>query len=86
MLTYIHVYTIVYIQGYINQHTKRGENMKTRNEITNKIDSLMAMLNSGIHNDNIGADTIEHLCCQIDALLWVIDDKSGAPLICDREN
>lgn len=25
MLTYIHVYTIVYIQGYINQHTKRGK-------------------------------------------------------------
>jgi hypothetical protein len=62
---------------------ERGDNMKTYHEITDKIERLMnAMYEDGFEADN--GEDIEHserVKCQIDALLWVIDDTSGAPLI-----
>lgn len=54
--------------------------MKTRNEITNKIDSLMALLEKEKERERR-----ENICCQIDALLWVIGDASGAPLLDNKE-
>lgn len=54
--------------------------MKTRNEITNKIDLLMALLEK-----EKDAEKRENICCQIDALLWVIGDASGAPLLDQKQ-
>lgn len=53
--------------------------MKTRNDITTKIDELMELLTTE-------RDPIKHenICCQIDALLWVIGDNSGKALIDER--
>ena len=50
--------------------------MRTRNEITSKIDKLLSLL-----ENERDIEKHENICCQIDALLWVIEDESGAPLI-----
>ena len=56
--------------------------MKTPNEIKNKIDSLRALLEKAKGSDR---EYRENIMCQIDALLWVIGDRSGAPLIDEWE-
>lgn len=57
--------------------------MKAYNEITDKIERLMnAMYEDGFEADNDeDIERSERVKCQIDALLWVIGDTSGAPLI-----
>ena len=59
--------------------------MKTWSEITNKIDELMDKVTDLKHETGNGtrsaaiynAAEIEAVCNQIDALLWVIGDRSG---------
>jgi len=58
---------------------ERGDNMKNRNEITNKLNRLFEILMT-----EKDTEKNENICCQIDALLWVIDDRSGAPLLDER--
>jgi len=53
--------------------------MKNRNEITNKLNRLFEILMT-----EKDTEKNENICCQIDALLWVIDDRSGAPLLDER--
>lgn len=57
--------------------------MKTYHEITDKIERLMnAMYEDGFEADNDeDIERSERVKYQIDALLWVIGDTSGAPLI-----
>ena len=61
--------------------------MKTSTEIRNKIDRLF----DAIYPDTFEAtndkdiERAEQVKCQIDALLWVIGDRSGAPLIDEWE-
>lgn len=54
--------------------------MKNYSDIHTKIDTLMDCLNTAIHNES-GAAVIDQICAQIDGLLWVIGDTSGAPLM-----
>lgn len=57
--------------------------MKTYGEITDKIEKLFNVLYlDGFEADNDeDIERSERVKCQIDALLWVIGDRSGAPLI-----
>ena len=50
--------------------------MRTIDEIKKRIDNLM-MFEAIEANE----ETAERMRCQIDALLWVIGDESGAPLL-----
>ena len=50
--------------------------MRTTDEIKKRIDNLMMF--EEIETDEKIA---ERMRCQIDALLWVIGDESGAPLL-----
>ena len=54
--------------------------MRDANEIKTKIDNLMALLEKEREREHR-----ENIMCQIDALLWVIGDRSGAPLIDEWE-
>lgn len=47
--------------------------MRTENEIRRKIDSLLDVGRDNVNNH----EYYEAICCQIDALLWVIGDESG---------
>ena len=53
--------------------------MRERNEITHKIDQLLALL-----ENERDIEKHENICCQIDALLWVLGDRSGAALLDER--
>lgn len=50
--------------------------MKNINEIKSRIDRLMEF-----ESIETNEETAERMRCQIDALLWVIEDESGAPLL-----
>ena len=50
--------------------------MKTRQEIERKISELMEKI-SGMSSSS---EQYENICNQIDALLWVIGDRSGKPV------
>ena len=50
--------------------------MRTTDEIKKRIDNLMMF-----EEIETNEETAERMRCQIDALLWVIGDESGAPLL-----
>lgn len=60
---------------------KRGLNMKSEREIHEEIYKLMDMQSEV----KCGKAKRAQICCQIDALLWVIGDNSGLPLFTERE-
>lgn len=55
--------------------------MKTKSEIKEKINTLADTLADLKTHDLI---TAEQIACQIDMLLWVIEDKSGLPPLDER--
>lgn len=55
--------------------------MKTENEIRNKIDEL----NEFYKANKYDGELVENALCQIDMLLWILDDKSGLPPIDERK-
>jgi len=55
--------------------------MRTKNEITNKINKLLELVM--VEKD---PTENERICCQIDALLWAIGDRSGGPLADEARN
>lgn len=50
--------------------------MRNTDEIKRRIDNLMSF-----EAIEANEETAERMRCQIDALLWVIGDESGAPLL-----
>ena len=55
--------------------------MKSEREIHEEIYKLMDMQSEV----KCGKAKRAQICCQIDALLWVIGDNSGLPLFTERE-
>lgn len=54
--------------------------MRTEREIRNQLDKMMEE-HSRMHDAHEdGTQEYENLCNQMDALLWVIGDISGAPI------
>ena len=49
--------------------------MKTENEIHDMISDLMDYLDNPMPKQRH-----EEICCVIDSLLWVVGDRSGAPI------
>lgn len=60
--------------------------MKTSTEIKNKIDRLFEALYPDTFEATNEKDLerAEQVKCQIDALLWVLGDRSGAALLDER--
>lgn len=77
----------LYPISYYNRIIKKllygngGMNMKSRGEITEMIDKLIDKANECKNNDVL----YESLCSRIDALLWVIGDRSGGKIDIDEK-
>lgn len=54
--------------------------MKSEREIRDKLDELFEKLDKIRHLDGNNEPEYEGVCCNIDALLWVIGDRSGKPI------
>lgn len=54
--------------------------MKSEREIRDKLDELFERLDKIRHSDGNDESEYEGVCCNIDALLWVIGDRSGKPI------
>lgn len=54
--------------------------MRNEREIREKIDKLFEFTST----KSIEAEVKEQACCQIDMLLWVLEDESGAKPIDER--
>ena len=55
--------------------------MRTEKEIQEKIDALMEVKRNML---STYVERREEILCQIDALLWVLGDESGLPLLDER--
>ena len=56
--------------------------MRSEKEVRDKLDALMSILNE----KKVKSEDVESLCCQIDGLLWVLEDRSGAKLFDERND
>lgn len=56
--------------------------MRSEKEVRDKLDTLMSILNE----KKVKSEDVESLCCQIDGLLWVLEDRSGAKLFDERND
>ena len=54
--------------------------MRTEREIRNQLNKMMEEHGRMHDAHETATQEFENLCNQIDALLWVIEDKSGAPI------